>query len=595
MKRYHKICVIVIITVLVSIVMPCSTALAGPDDVVVIPDSGLRDAIAAEIGPPPFTESALSSIIDLDASYYGISNLAGLEYCTNLAYLYLRGNDFSNITVLSGLTNLKELDLSGNNVFDISVLYALTNLQGLDLSVNDITDISVLSSLTSLVYLDLSGNDVSDISALSGLTDLMFLILTSNEISDISSLLDLTALYELGLSGNDISDITALSGHLNLRKLGIGNNNVSDISPLAGLQYLQNLDLINNAISDISVLSGLASIRNLYLGSNNISNIEPLVNNSGLGFGDFVDLLDNPLDDVSVLIFIPQLEDRWVTVYYNMPADNHPPDADASGPYVAAEGDILTLDGSGSSDPDDNIDLYEWDLDNDGQYSDASGETVSVVFDDNGVFPIGLKVTDSNGETDTDNTTVTIVNQPPLIAVDSDVSVYLGDVFTFTVTFSDPGILDTHNAEIDWGDGNIDPQTVDEVNGSGSFSDSHVYAWPGTYQVTVTVSDNDLGEDSATVSVEVLPVADVMIETIADVIEDMDLSEGKNESIGASLDAAVKALEDSNPKNDGVAVNTLEAFINKIEAWRGKKISEEDADALIAWALETIAALSDGA
>ena len=53
------------------------------------------------------------------------------------------------------------------------------------------------------------------------------------------------------------------------------------------------------------------------------------------------------------------------------------PTADADGPYVTPEGTNVTLDGSGStpgSDPSAGaITSYDWDLDNDGQYDDATG------------------------------------------------------------------------------------------------------------------------------------------------------------------------------------------------------------------------------
>jgi len=53
-------------------------------------------------------------------------------------------------------------------------------------------------------------------------------------------------------------------------------------------------------------------------------------------------------------------------------------------------------------------------------------------------------------------------------------------------------------------------------------------------------------------------------------------------SLDAKLDAALNALNDVNENNDVAAINSMRAFINAVEAQRGKKISEEDADTLIA-------------
>jgi hypothetical protein len=54
----------------------------------------------------------------------------------------------------------------------------------------------------------------------------------------------------------------------------------------------------------------------------------------------------------------------------------------------------------------------------------------------------------------------------------------------------------------------------------------------------------------------------------------------------------MKILEDSNPKNDVAAINVLEAFINKLEALRGKKIPSEVTEELVAKAQDIITALN---
>lgn len=84
---------------------------------------------------------------------------------------------------------------------------------------------------------------------------------------------------------------------------------------------------------------------------------------------------------------------------------------------------------------------------------------------------------------------------------------------------------------------------------------------------------------------------DMIVDLIGQVVG-LNLQQGIENGLDAKLGAALGALDDVNNNNDGAAINTLEAFINAVEAQRGNKISEADADALIAAAQEAIAALS---
>ena len=72
------------------------------------------------------------------------------------------------------------------------------------------------------------------------------------------------------------------------------------------------------------------------------------------------------------------------------------------------------------------------------------------------------------------------------------------------------------------------------------------------------------------------------VEYLAQAVAALDLAQGVENSLNAKLNAAYKKLTDGNDKNDVAAINELGAFINAVEAQRGKKIAEADADALIA-------------
>jgi hypothetical protein len=273
-----------------------------------------------------------------------------------------------------------------------------------------------------------------------------------------------------------------------------------------------------------------------------------------------------------------------------------PPVADIGGPYASGEGETFTLDASGSYDPDDDIVMYEWDLDDDGAFDDATGVTTTATLNDNGVYTIGLKVTDGYGNYDTDSTSVTVENLPPEVYAGPDQVVYFGDTAYVNAEFADSGKPDTHVATIYWGDGNSEAGTVAEPNGSlGSVSGNHDYAWCGDYSVTIEVTDDDGDFSSDECVVEVMPVPEVMVETLSGELGALELPAGIANSLNASLDTAADVLLDSNPSNDVAAINALEAFINELEAQRDKRITSDVADSLIAKAQETIAAINEGA
>jgi parallel beta-helix repeat protein len=92
---------------------------------------------------------------------------------------------------------------------------------------------------------------------------------------------------------------------------------------------------------------------------------------------------------------------------------NQTPVANAGGIYTTSTGDSITLDASASSDPDGDALTYEWDLDNDGLYNDATGVTVTTTFSQAGEYTVGLRVTDMLGLEGTDTAIVTVTDHTP--------------------------------------------------------------------------------------------------------------------------------------------------------------------------------------
>ncbi|MFH1725377.1 MAG: hypothetical protein ABII00_12260, partial [Elusimicrobiota bacterium] len=82
--------------------------------------------------------------------------------------------------------------------------------------------------------------------------------------------------------------------------------------------------------------------------------------------------------------------------------------------------------------------------------------------------------------------------------------------------------------------------------------------------------------------------ADGCIDRLVDapgVVETLSLPEGTDNALTSKLDNAFSSQQQGNA---GAAVNKLKAFINSVEAQKGKKISAEDARMLIEFANNVI-------
>ncbi len=86
---------------------------------------------------------------------------------------------------------------------------------------------------------------------------------------------------------------------------------------------------------------------------------------------------------------------------------NSPPQAAAGGPYDAVIGLPLTLDGSGSSDGDGSVESYLWQL---GDGSNSSGPRTNHTYRDRGRYTVALTVTDNDGESSTEYSSVEVLD-----------------------------------------------------------------------------------------------------------------------------------------------------------------------------------------
>ncbi len=184
------------------------------------------------------------------------------------------------------------------------------------------------------------------------------------------------------------------------------------------------------------------------------------------------------------------------------------PVADAGPDRTLNEGEVVALANNSS---DDGPLQFAWSSSNTlvaaVNPSDIAQPNLTAI--DNGSAVVGLDVVDTDGGTATDNATITVLNMAPTVA-NSAVELDEGSLYTGTLSFTDPGTLDTHSATIDYGDGST--ENLGSVTG-GVVPLSHRYVDNGTYTISVTVTDDDLGVGTGVVSVAVLNVAPMVTVT----------------------------------------------------------------------------------
>ena len=169
--------------------------------------------------------------------------------------------------------------------------------------------------ILTLTNLNLRERGIGDLTGLEFATNMDWLEIGYNSISDLTPVAQMTKLRTLWASGNEIGTLSPLANLTNLINIGLGDNRSAlSLTPLRRLTNLEYLNVGGNSISNISPLAGLTNLRKLILTRNNISDIAPLVDNGGLGKGDFVWLPGNPLSAASINTHIPALRARGVRV-----------------------------------------------------------------------------------------------------------------------------------------------------------------------------------------------------------------------------------------------------------------------------------------
>ena len=174
---------------------------------------------------------------------------------------------------------------------------------------------------------------------------------------------------------------------------------------------------------------------------------------------------------------------------------NSAPTADAGGPYTIAEGDMVVLDASLSTDPESNPLTYAWDINNDSIFGDVTGVMPNLswidlqsfgITDGDDVYDIAVEVDDGLGGVDTATTTIAVNNTTPALVTSGAPTTTNGGIYVLNLSATDPGDDSITEWTINWGDG-----TIETIFGN-PLTAVHTYHGIGfTYNILASATDED--------------------------------------------------------------------------------------------------------
>ncbi len=230
----------------------------------------------------------------------------------------LGGTDAASFDIDSGTGQLKTkaaLDYETKNTYTVTVTVSDGDLSNTITVIINVTDLPESDDITgretelmpddllrTAVRSALGLNDGDELTQ-QGIAKLTSLSTSSKAISDLTGLEYATALTSLSLQQSQLSDISSLQNLTNLTSLNLSFSYLSDISSLQNLTNLTSLSLHgnytnDNKISDITALGSLTKLTSLDLRNNQISDISTL---SSLTELDTLRLNQNQISDVSAL------------------------------------------------------------------------------------------------------------------------------------------------------------------------------------------------------------------------------------------------------------------------------------------------------
>jgi PKD repeat protein len=123
----------------------------------------------------------------------------------------------------------------------------------------------------------------------------------------------------------------------------------------------------------------------------------------------------------------------------------------------------------------------------------GTSPSTACTFDDDGGYTVRARIIDKDDGYSEYQTVVTVTNVAPLVGeITAPLDpLQVNTAITASAMVTDVGVLDTHTAIWDWGDGITSTATVSTTNGAGTITATHTYTTPGVYTIRLTVTDDE--------------------------------------------------------------------------------------------------------
>ena len=245
------------------------------------------------------TEYDMEQITNLSVTSGEISSLEGLQYATNLNYLYISvKNNNCDISQLSQLTNLNNLNIINGNLRDylknlnnlksITCQYGIIDINNLNVGLESFSyygynlsntenlgNLSNLNNISIYNYNDYNEDNKINYDFVENLDKLLYFTVSDNNGTiNMEKFNNLENLYTIQLSNLTLTNLNLLKGNSSATSyiIGLNNCNITNISFVKNFAGFYSLSLRNNKISDISYLKGIQIKGDqIYLNGNSIN------------------------------------------------------------------------------------------------------------------------------------------------------------------------------------------------------------------------------------------------------------------------------------------------------------------------------------